>query len=298
MKKLSLLIVLVVVCSLSYSQKYSIQIGVNYQKMPTSESSDFHQFSSSRFSDNPMDSTFTIVNFQREDIIQNEYFSKIGYNSGINIRFPLTEKISFETGIHFQFSKFETRDSLVRRRIGVISIDTVKVSEPSNLNAFYCSNINDFFEISNTLDESKSFSIINVLLPVKFYYELMENELAFSVGSYITTDIFSRYYTERVRIDYGEVVDEQVICTFHPDIIDDSSGSNLRNFNFGVTVGAEYWFGKWGTEILIDQRFTNIFAENDTLDSQFQGHSSIPSYFNIALKYRFKNKTITPSNVH
>jgi len=293
MKKLSLLIVLVIVCSLGYSQKYSIQIGTNYQKMPTSESSRFFQ-STFTIRNPPIDSSFIINTLEVETITQNKYLTSFGYHIGINSRLQLSNNLSFETGIHFPLSRFEIKDSSFSGSTNFISADTIFGSElpPFGSGFGSCNYTNNFSDVANSIDQSRNFTIINLMIPIKFYYELIENELSVSLGGYFATNLYSNFHTENVRIDLEEV-DGENFCTYFPETIDDTSGSNLRNLNIGVTSSFEYWLGNIGAEFMFDQRLTNLFANEEDLDFQFSGNRTVPFYANMILKYRFGNSDKT-----
>ena len=295
MKRLIITLTITLCFSVVYCQTL-IKGGLNYQFMNKTLHSEIGAVGA-EFEPTEFDSIFIQKTLEGERFVEYAQEPELGFFAGIDLRKKFKNRFSFETGLNVNFSKFEFKDTLwntISQK--VISTDTITFRPDPNGSEPFCIFTNDFSDFAQ-IDRRRFLSIYHLIVPARINYELIPNELFFSVGGYFTTNIYSVHRTQELGVDVHETTTGRE-CTLFIDNISEKNEKYFSSLNYGATLGIEYWIDNLGFEIMVDKRLTNLFGTGKGFEFgsiqtiQTRNVDTKPLHINFLIKLQLGKKII------
>jgi len=272
------------------SQNFSISAGGENHHLPSfNYTTDFEWTIYDYDIDNQSDTFYfsqrTSYRFHNET----EFWNFVGFQAQLNASWKIKNNFEFETGLGTRYSGFTASEvggeTEVLERFEREIIDSLPVFVP--VLGYSC----DEFHSEGNLDFIRpTFTTFEINIPFKLYFKTWDDDIKFGIGASIASNIFA-VRTQSVSTRSDELIDGQYHCTSTYEVRNIPENEIFRKFNFGANASFEYWFfRKLGLMLSIENRFQDIFLQNEFNQVQFfprliPRKSTRPIYLGASVKY-------------
>ncbi len=192
---------------------------------------------------------------------------------------------SLKSGLDLLYSRYEINARTFTTFGDVISSDTVS---STNFNFVIgsplCDRYVNAFGDLNSQAKKTSQEILLMRIPLVLQFEdLLGDEFDLMVGAYLQTPLYTSYSSNSILLE-SENVNGENVCTWH-FAENDHSGKNIRNSQFGASIGLSYEITERLDLILrAEKTFSNILSASP--DFKYRGSSFRPMSMQVMVKYQ------------
>lgn len=220
------------------------------------------------------------------------YRGQLGYHGYMEVQIPLNPRLYINTGIGFNYSKFNIQRDFDFENLDTITIDTTPYmplifiggGSPVVCDCFE----NSYADVSPGV-ELPSVQSLSMTIPLKVHYALIPRRLSFAVGAYSQIPLWIAQKNPVIRREMEEV-DGMTKCKYVIDENLDLSGIDIRRIQFGLSANVDIGlFDGLALTLGVAKQLSNTFVSPQyqigSIDKVYR-----PFQFSAGLVYHFKKK--------